>query len=48
MTNAGHDFGAAIRDDTIWKRTKAAAASVSGVLRRARMPCRRAVIKGGP
>ncbi|WP_090848762.1 DUF2513 domain-containing protein [Paracoccus alkenifer] len=31
MTNAGHDFCAAIRDDAAWARTKAAAASVSGV-----------------
>lgn len=31
MTNAGHDFCAAIRDDTIWNKTKAASASVAGV-----------------
>lgn len=31
MTNAGHDFCAAIRDDTIWAKTKTASASVAGV-----------------
>ena len=31
MTNAGHDFCAAIRDDTIWRKTKDASASVAGV-----------------
>ncbi len=31
MTNQGHDFVAAIRDDTIWKRTKEGAAQVGGV-----------------
>ena len=31
MTNAGHDFCAAIRDDTIWNKTKEASASVAGV-----------------
>lgn len=31
MTNAGHDFCAAIRDDTIWTATKQASAKVSGV-----------------
>ncbi|WP_374300481.1 DUF2513 domain-containing protein [Paracoccus sp. (in: a-proteobacteria)] len=31
MTNAGHDFCSAIRDDTIWNKTKEASASVAGV-----------------
>lgn len=31
MTNAGHDFCEAIRDDTVWRKTKAASAAVSGV-----------------
>lgn len=31
MTSAGHDFCAAIRDDTIWRKTKDASASVAGV-----------------
>lgn len=31
MTNNGHDFCAAIRDETIWNKTKAASASVAGV-----------------
>lgn len=31
MTNAGHDFCAAIRDETIWNKTKGAAASAGGV-----------------
>lgn len=31
MTNKGHDFTQAVRDDTIWNRTKAAASGVAGV-----------------
>lgn len=31
MTNAGHDFCAAIRDDTIWNKTKEASSKVAGV-----------------
>jgi Hypothetical protein (DUF2513) len=31
MTNQGHDFLAAIRNDTIWQKTKSNAASVGGV-----------------
>ncbi|WP_049763977.1 DUF2513 domain-containing protein [Cereibacter sphaeroides] len=31
MTNKGHDFTAAIRSDTVWNKTKDAAAQVSGV-----------------
>lgn len=31
MTNAGHDFCAAIRDDTIWGKTKYASTQVAGV-----------------
>ncbi|MBI6628351.1 DUF2513 domain-containing protein [Pontibaca salina] len=31
MTNAGHDFCAAIRDDKIWQKTKVASASMAGV-----------------
>lgn len=31
MTNAGHDFCAAIRDDTIWNKTKTASGQVAGV-----------------
>lgn len=31
MTNAGHDFCAAVRDDTVWRKTKEASAKVAGV-----------------
>lgn len=31
ITNQGHDYLAAIRDDGIWKKTKAAASSAGGV-----------------
>jgi|SRR5690625_62100 len=31
ITNQGHDFLAAIRDDTIWKKTKAAASAAGGL-----------------
>lgn len=31
ITNAGHDFLAAIRDDTVWNKTKAASAKIGGV-----------------
>lgn len=31
MTNSGHDFCAAVRDDTIWSKTKEASATVAGV-----------------
>lgn len=31
MTAAGHDFVEAIRNDTVWNRTKEAAANVGGV-----------------
>jgi Hypothetical protein (DUF2513) len=31
ITNQGHDFLAAIRDDTIWKKTTAGAKAVGGV-----------------
>lgn len=31
LTNAGHDWLDAVRDDTIWRRTKAGAAKVGGV-----------------
>lgn len=31
MTNAGHDFCMAIRDDTVWGKTKDASAEVAGV-----------------
>lgn len=31
MTSAGHDFCGAIRDDTVWSKTKKAASSVPGV-----------------
>ncbi|WP_299855402.1 DUF2513 domain-containing protein [uncultured Roseobacter sp.] len=30
ITNYGHDYLAAIRDDTIWKKTKAGAAKIGG------------------
>ncbi len=31
MTNQGHDFVAAVRDETIWKKTREGAAQVGGV-----------------
>ena len=31
MTNAGHDFCGAVRDDTIWNKTVTAASAVPGV-----------------
>jgi len=31
MTNAGHDYLAAIRDDTVWNKTKDAAKEVGGM-----------------
>lgn len=30
MTNAGHDFCAALRDDTVWRKTKEASGKVAG------------------
>lgn len=31
MTSAGHDFCAAIKDDTIWRKTREASTAVAGV-----------------
>lgn len=30
MTNQGHDFLASVRDDTVWRKTRTAAAHLSG------------------
>ncbi len=48
ITNQGHDYLAAIRDDGIWKKTKAAASRVPAFLmpsaRRSPMPSRLAIL----